>query len=94
MITSLKRPPRSRLMSLTTMLVSLLGDCNMLTIQVFHVRRRFDWENKYRSTVIDIKSKHLRDALKEVMKDVKAVSLVENEPCVSSHQVAKLFYSL
>jgi len=49
---------------------------------VFTVRRKFDWENKYRHTVVDIKSKPLREALAEVMKDVKGVSLVEEQPCV------------
>ncbi|KAF2666780.1 P-loop containing nucleoside triphosphate hydrolase protein [Microthyrium microscopicum] len=54
---------------------------------VFHVRRRFDWENKYRNTQVDIKSKFLRDALQEVMKDVRAVSLVENEPSVDPNML-------
>lgn len=49
---------------------------------LFTVRRNFNWENKYRDTVIDIKSKLLRDALAEVMKDVKCVSLVEEQPCL------------
>ena len=51
---------------------------------VFNVRRKFDWENKYKNTVVDIKSKILRDALQDVMKDVKSVSLVEDQPSVSS----------
>ena len=51
---------------------------------IFTVRRRFDWENKYRDTVVDIKSKLLKEALQEVMKDVKGVSLVENTPIVST----------
>jgi len=49
---------------------------------LFTVRRNFNWENKYRDTVVDIKSKLLRDALAEVMKDVKCVSLVEDQPCL------------
>ncbi|KAF2101519.1 hypothetical protein NA57DRAFT_34333 [Rhizodiscina lignyota] len=49
---------------------------------VFTVRRRFNWENKYRDTVVDIKSKLLREALQTIMKDVKSVSLVEEEPCI------------
>ena len=49
---------------------------------LFTVRRNFNWENKYRDTVVDIKSKPLRDALAEVMKDVKCVSLVEEQPCL------------
>ena len=47
---------------------------------VFHVRRTFDWEGKYKQTVIDIKSKVLRDALQEVMGNIKGVSLVEDVP--------------
>lgn len=48
----------------------------------FLVRRKFDWENKYTSTVVDIKSKDLRDALAVVMKDCKSVSLEAEEPTV------------
>ncbi len=50
---------------------------------VFTVRRKFDWENKYKNTVVDIKSKLLREALQEIMKEVKGVSLVEDRPSVS-----------
>jgi len=50
---------------------------------VFTVRRQFDWENKYKNTVVDIKSKLLREALQEIMKDVKGVSFVEDVPTVS-----------
>lgn len=48
----------------------------------FLVRRRFDWENKYQSTVIDIKSKQLRAVLAEVMKECKSVSLEAEEPII------------
>ena len=48
----------------------------------FLVRRKFDWENKYISTVIDIKSRQLRAVLAEVMKDCKSVSLEAEEPSV------------
>ena len=54
---------------------------------IFCVRRRFDWENKYRSTVVDIKSKILRDSLAEVMKEVKGVSLVEDQPSVDPNML-------
>ena len=54
---------------------------------VFCVRRKFDWENKYRNTVVDIKSKPLRDALQEVMKDVKGVSLVEDQPSIDPNML-------
>ena len=46
----------------------------------FHVRRTFDWEGKYKQTLVDIKSKILRDTLQEVMGDIKGVSLVEEAP--------------
>jgi hypothetical protein len=48
----------------------------------FLVRRTFDWENKYRDTVVDIKSKQLRGALSNVLKDCKTVSLEAEEPTV------------
>ncbi|KAK8159451.1 putative AAA family ATPase [Phyllosticta citrichinensis] len=54
---------------------------------VFTVRRRFDWENKYRSTVVDIKSKLLREALAEIFKDVKGVSLVEEQPSIDPNML-------
>ncbi|KAI9715935.1 MAG: hypothetical protein M1828_000523 [Chrysothrix sp. TS-e1954] len=54
---------------------------------VFTVRRKFDWENKYKSTVVDVKSKLLREALQEVMKDVKGVSLVEDKPSIDPNML-------
>ena len=54
---------------------------------VFTVRRKFDWENKYRNTVVDIKSNLLKEALREVMKDVKGVSLVEEQPSVDPNML-------
>ncbi|KAH8679084.1 hypothetical protein BGZ60DRAFT_468389 [Tricladium varicosporioides] len=49
---------------------------------LFNVRRTFDWEGKYKATVVDIKSKLLKEALNEVMDGVKGVSLVEETPTV------------
>ena len=49
---------------------------------VFHVRRKFDWEGKYTETVVDIKSKPLREALKTIMAGCKAVSLEEATPAI------------
>ncbi|KAN0096051.1 hypothetical protein V8E51_014856 [Hyaloscypha variabilis] len=49
---------------------------------LFNVRRTFDWEGKYKNTVVDIKSKLLKEALNEVMDGVKGVSLVEETPCI------------
>ncbi|OJJ47067.1 hypothetical protein ASPZODRAFT_132000 [Penicilliopsis zonata CBS 506.65] len=54
---------------------------------IFTVRRRFDWENKYVETVVDIKSKHLRDALSKVMDGVKGVSLVQETAAVDPNML-------
>ncbi|KAJ5765294.1 hypothetical protein N7520_004853 [Penicillium odoratum] len=48
---------------------------------IFTVRRKFNWENKFLETVVDIKSKPLRESLAKVMDGVKGVSLVQ-EPAV------------
>lgn len=48
----------------------------------FLVRRTFDWENKYKETYVDIKSRQLRAALAAVMKDCKSVSLEAEEPVI------------
>lgn len=47
---------------------------------LFHVRRTFDWEGKYKATIVDIRSKALREALQDVMGNIKGVSLVEENP--------------
>ncbi|KAL7629827.1 hypothetical protein AAE478_001350 [Parahypoxylon ruwenzoriense] len=47
---------------------------------LFHVRRTFDWEGKYKTTIVDVKSKQLREALQDVIGSVKGVSLVEETP--------------
>ncbi|MCJ1312116.1 hypothetical protein MMC25_005790 [Agyrium rufum] len=47
---------------------------------IFHIRRNMDFQGRYDSTVVDIKSKALRDALKVIMKACKAVSLEEETP--------------
>ncbi|MBE3049351.1 hypothetical protein IMZ48_44005 [Candidatus Bathyarchaeota archaeon] len=47
---------------------------------LFHVRRTFDWEGKYKTAYVDIKSKELRECLREVIGDIKGVSLVEEAP--------------
>lgn len=46
----------------------------------FHVRRTFDWEGKYKCTVVDIKSKALRECLQDVIGNIKGVSLVDETP--------------
>lgn len=52
---------------------------------VFTVRRRLDWDGKYKETQIDIKSKVLRNALQEVFKECKSISLVEDKPQIDPH---------
>jgi hypothetical protein len=47
---------------------------------LFHVRRTFDWEGKYKQTVVDVKSKLLRECLQDIMGNIKGVSLVEETP--------------
>ena len=47
---------------------------------IFHVRRTFDHNGKYRSTVVDIKSKLLRECLQDVIGNVRGLSLVDEVP--------------
>lgn len=47
---------------------------------VFHVRRMFDVEGKYRKTCVDIKSKLLRECLHDVIGNIQGVSLVDETP--------------
>ncbi|KAI0016091.1 hypothetical protein F4780DRAFT_713665 [Xylariomycetidae sp. FL0641] len=47
---------------------------------LFHVRRTFDWEGKFKSTIVDIKSKQLREALQDIIGNIKGVSLVDDVP--------------
>ena len=47
---------------------------------IFTVRRKFDWEHKYQETMVDIKSKPLKEALQHIMIGVKGVSLVADTP--------------
>ncbi|KAL8965519.1 MAG: hypothetical protein Q9197_006476 [Variospora fuerteventurae] len=54
---------------------------------VFTVRRKFDWENKYTDTVIDIKSKPLKEALTHVMGAVKGVSFAEETPVIDPNML-------
>ncbi|KAH9870865.1 hypothetical protein J1614_006437 [Plenodomus biglobosus] len=52
---------------------------------VFTVRRRLDWDGKYKETQVDIKSKILRNALQEIFKECKSISLVEETPQIDPH---------
>lgn len=54
---------------------------------VFTVRRKFDWENKYTDTVVDIKSKPLKEALTHVMGAVKGVSFAEDTPVIDPNML-------
>lgn len=54
---------------------------------IFTVRRRFDCENRYLETFVDIKSKPLRDALAKVMNGVKGVSLVQETAVVDPNML-------
>jgi len=47
---------------------------------IFTVRRKFDWEQKYQATMVDIKSTPLKQCLQHVMAGVKGVNLVEDTP--------------
>ncbi|OJD10083.1 hypothetical protein AJ78_08761 [Emergomyces pasteurianus Ep9510] len=62
-------------------------DANEWDQYIFTVRRKFDWENKYTDTVVDIKSKPLREALAHVMDGVKGVSLVQDTPIVDPNML-------
>ncbi|KAG9496850.1 hypothetical protein J7337_011638 [Fusarium musae] len=47
---------------------------------IFHVRRKFDWEGKHAATVVDIKSKLLRECLQDVIGNAEGISLVDETP--------------
>ncbi|KAI4216084.1 MAG: hypothetical protein LQ351_001580 [Letrouitia transgressa] len=63
------------------------ADANEYDQYVFTVRRKFDWENKYTDTVVDIKSKLLKEALTHVMGAVKGVSFAEETPIVDPNML-------
>lgn len=54
---------------------------------IFTVRRKFDWEHKYQETLVDIRSKLLKEALKHVMAEVKGVSLVQETPHIDPNML-------
>lgn len=54
---------------------------------IFTIRRVFDYENKYVETVVDVKSILLKDALTEIMGEVKGVSLIEDIPEVDPNML-------
>ncbi|KAF5613114.1 TOB3 (member of AAA-ATPase family) [Fusarium subglutinans] len=50
---------------------------------IFHVRRKFDWEGKHVATVVDIKSKLLRECLQDVIGNADGISLVDETPKIN-----------
>ncbi|KAK2052367.1 ATPase [Colletotrichum caudatum] len=54
---------------------------------VLQIRRTFDWEGKYKATLVDVKSKLLRESLQEVMGNIKGVSLVDETPKVNPNML-------
>ncbi|KAL4803176.1 hypothetical protein BDV18DRAFT_44214 [Aspergillus unguis] len=62
-------------------------DANEWDQYLFTVRRKFDWEGKYMETVVDLKSKHLREALGKIMDGVKGVSLVQDTSVVDPNML-------
>lgn len=58
---------------------------------VFHVRRRFDCEGQYLETLVDIKSKVLKNILWIVLGSCKAVSLEEDTPAIGPN-ILFLYY--
>jgi hypothetical protein len=62
-------------------------DANEWDQYIFTVRRQFDWEHKYESTFVDIRSKALKDAIQHVMQDVKGVSLVQDTPSLDPNML-------
>ncbi|KAF2174396.1 hypothetical protein K469DRAFT_648321, partial [Zopfia rhizophila CBS 207.26] len=58
------------------------GEVNELEQYVFVVRVRVDKTTKDTTSYIDIKSEFLRDILREILRDVRGVSLAEDMPTV------------
>jgi len=52
---------------------------------VFVLRTRIDKETKESTFHVDVKSEELRDILREVLKDVHGISLMEDKPTVERH---------
>lgn len=53
---------------------------SLYDVYIFHVRRTFDCEVKYRATVVDIRSKLWRECLQDVIGNVRGASLVDETP--------------
>ncbi|KAJ6046919.1 hypothetical protein N7444_008173 [Penicillium canescens] len=55
------------------------------TEYVFVVRERVDRKSEEVMSYVDVKSEGLRDILREVLHDIKAVSLMEDKPSIEQH---------
>ncbi|TID26350.1 hypothetical protein E6O75_ATG00843 [Venturia nashicola] len=53
----------------------------------FVVQRNFDYDNHYTSTIVKIKSKALKEALEEIMKDVQGQTLEAEAPSVDPNML-------
>lgn len=56
------------------------ANTSFLCRYIFNVRRDFGCDNKYQRTTVDVKSKLLVEALKELMDGVEGLSLVDDTP--------------
>ncbi|KAK5074787.1 hypothetical protein LTR64_000992 [Lithohypha guttulata] len=54
---------------------------------VFNIRRQFDVSSRYLATYVDIKSKYLRESLKEVMGEIKGLNLVTEKPAIDPNML-------
>lgn len=54
---------------------------------MFNVRRSFDPSSRYISTFVDIKSKQLRECLKDVMGEIKGINLVTEKPSIDPNML-------
>ncbi|KAF8245455.1 hypothetical protein K440DRAFT_555778 [Wilcoxina mikolae CBS 423.85] len=61
---------------------------------IFTVRRIFDYESRYVETLIDVKSTLLKDALSDIMGDIRGVSLVEDVPEVDPNMLFNYYPEL
>ncbi|KAF8535885.1 hypothetical protein BDD12DRAFT_808201 [Trichophaea hybrida] len=61
---------------------------------IFTVRRIFDYESRYVETLIDVKSTLLKDALSDIMGDIRGISLVEDVPEVDPNMLFNYYPEL
>ncbi|KAJ5161042.1 hypothetical protein N7492_006434 [Penicillium capsulatum] len=70
------------------------NDQDDLAKYVFVVRERVDRKSEEVTTYIDIKSEWLRDILSGVLQNIKAISLMENEPSIEQNILFHLLAEL